>query len=205
MKFLKNILVVSGLLVAGLSASAQEKHLKIGYTNVEAIVGQLPEAKQIETDLKTYKTQLDNQLQTKVKDFQAKYEAYQKGGSLMSDVVKQDKERELQDMNGQIEEFQKNAETSMAKKQEALLKPVLDKVQKAIDDVANENGFSYIFNSDGGMGLSIILHAPEKDDVTPLVLKKMGVTIPAAGTTTTTPKPGTATMPKPGTPTTPTK
>lgn len=192
MKFLKNILVVSGLLVAGLSASAQEKHLKIGYTNVEAIVGQLPEAKQIETDLKTYKTQLDNQLQTKVKDFQGKYEAYQKGGSMMSEVVKADKERELQDMNSQIEEFQKNAEASMAKKQEALLKPVLDKVQKAIDDVANENGFSYIFNSDGGMGLSIILHAPEKDDVTPLVLKKMGVVIPAA---TTTPKTGTATTP----------
>lgn len=191
MKFLKSILV-GGLLVAGLSASAQDKHLKIGYTNVEAIVGQLPESKQIETDLKTYKTQLDNQLQTKGKEFQEKYEAYEKGKSLMSDLVRKDKETELQFMNNQLEEFQKNAEASMAKKQEALLQPILTRVQKAIDDVANENGYSYIFNSDGGMGLSIILHAPEKDDVTPLVLKKMGVTLPAAGTTT---KPATGTTP----------
>lgn len=193
MKFLKSILV-GGLLVASLSVVAQEKHLKIGYTNVEAIIGQLPESKQIQADLETYKTQLSNQLQQKSKEFQEKYEAYEKGKAMMSELVRKDKETELQFMNGQIEEFQKNAEASMQKKQETLLQPVLTKVQKAIDDVANENGYSYIFNSDGGMGLSIILHAPEKDDVTSLILKKMGVVIPA---TTPAPATGGATKPLP--------
>lgn len=190
MKFLKSFLI-AGLLMAGVSATAQEKHIRIGYTNVEAIVSQMPESKQIENELKTYKSQLDNQLQAKIKDFQAKYEAYQRGASMMSDVIKADKERELQDMQGQMEEFQKNAEASMQRKQEQLLEPVLTKVQKAIDEVANENGFAYVFNSDGGMGMSIILHAPEKDDVTPLVLKKLGIT-PPAPKAATTPAPATS-------------
>ena len=47
--------------------NAQE--LKIGYTNAEYLLGLLPEAKQIEADLRAYETQLQNQLKGKVSRF----------------------------------------------------------------------------------------------------------------------------------------
>jgi outer membrane protein len=156
--------------------------LRIGYTNVEYILALMPESKQIESDLKAYSSQLETQLQTKYKDYQTKGEAYQKGAQTMTDVIRADKEKELMNLQSSIEEFQKNAEVSLQKKQQALLEPAYKKMQKAIDDVAKENGFTYVFNSDAGYGTNaILLHAPESDNISDLVLKKMGVTPPAKG------------------------
>jgi outer membrane protein len=152
--------------------------LKIGYTSVEYVLSQMPESKQIESQLKDYSTQLKNQLDAKAAEFRTKGEAYQKGAATMTDVVRTDKERELQNMQQSIQEFQQNAENSLQQKQQALLKPALDKLQKNIDAVADENGFTYILNSDGAS--PVLLHGPKDGDVSDLVLKKMGITPGAA-------------------------
>ena len=159
---------------------AQEKTLKIGYTNVDYLLASVPESKQIENELKTYKDQLDKQLEVKAKEFREKYESYEKGASMMTEVIRADKERELQDLNSQIEQFQKNAEQSLQEKQQKLMKPVLEKIQKAIDEVAAENGFTYVLSSDGAMGqVPIVLYGPDNLNISDLVLKKMGVTPPS--------------------------
>ncbi len=193
MKNVFKIAVVAVIFSWGLGANAQQKHLKIGYTNVEDILIEMPESKQVESELKSYKTQLDNQIQTKMKDFQDKYENYQRGESMMSEVIKADKQRELRGMQEQIEAFQKDAEQAMQKKQIDLLDPVLKKIQKAIDDVAAENSYTYIFNKEAGYGTSIMLHMPKEDDITNLVKKKLNIGVatptPAQKTpSTVTPK-----------------
>ncbi|MCA8832190.1 OmpH family outer membrane protein [Hymenobacter pini] len=152
--------------------------LKIGYTSVEYVLSQMPESKQIESQLKDYSTQLKNQLDAKQNDFRTKLEAYQKGGATMPDPVKADKEKELQNLQQSMQEFQQNAEMSLQQKQQALLKPALDKLQKNIDAVAEENGYTYILNSDGAS--PVLLHGPKDGDVSDLILKKMGITPGAA-------------------------
>jgi outer membrane protein len=170
-------LLTAGTLAAT-SAQAQTP-LKIGYTDVQYVLAQMPESKQIESDLKIYNTQLEAQLKSKYADYQAKGEAYQKGSATMTDVVKADKEKELQGLQQSIQEFQQSAQQSLQQKQQTLLKPALDKLQKNIDLVADENGFTYVFNSDGG-GSPLLLHAPKDGDISDLVLKKMGITPGAA-------------------------
>ena len=162
--------------------------LKIGYTNVEYILALMPESKRIESELKTHSTQLESQLQNMVKDFEAKGEAYQKGASTMTDVVRAAKEKELMSSRSAIEEFQKNAEVSLQKKQQTLLEPAYKKLQQAIDEVSKESGYTYVFNSDAGYGTNaILLHAPEDGNISDLVLKKMGITPPAKGTANAAP------------------
>ena len=170
-------LLTAGTLAAS-SAQAQAP-LKIGYTDVQYVLAQMPESKQIESELKTYNTQLEAQLKSKYADYQAKGEAYQKGAATMTDVVKADKEKELQTLQQSIQEFQQSAQQSLQQKQQVLLKPALDKLQKNIDLVADENGFTYVFNSDSG-GTPLLLHAPKDGDISDLVLKKMGITPGAA-------------------------
>jgi outer membrane protein len=183
MNKVKFFLAAVGMMAMSMVSNAQTTApLKIGYTNVEYILALMPESKQIESDLKAYSTQLETQLQTKYKEYQTKGEAYQKGAQTMTDVIRADKEKELMNLQSSIEEFQKNAEASLQKKQQALLEPAYKKMQKAIDDVAKENSITYIFNSDAGYGTNaILLHAPESDNISDLVLKKMGVTPPAKG------------------------
>jgi outer membrane protein len=200
----KLILLVTIALMTGFSAFAQTTPTKIGYTNLEYILSLLPDAKRIESELQTYEKQLKSQMDSKVAEFEKKYQDYEKGKSsgLMSDVVKADKEKELTALQSSIKEFEETAQSSLQKKQVSLLEPVLDKIQKSIEKVAAANGFTYILSTHADYGGSaIILYAKNKDeDISNLVLKDLGVTPPATtpgatgGTGSTAPKtPGTGT------------
>jgi outer membrane protein len=151
--------------------------LKIGYTNVDYVMSQMPESRQVESVLKDYSTQLKNQLDAKVADFQKKAKDYQDNGAKMAEPVRADREKELQNLQESIQQFQQNAESSVQQKQQQLLKPVYDKLQKTIDAVADKNGYTYVLNSDAGYGTTpILLHGPKDGDISDLVLKEMGIT-----------------------------
>ena len=170
--FAAALLVIGSFLAPAAHAQAP---LKIGYTSVEYVLSQMPERKQIESDLKTYSGQLEAQMKAKQTDFQTKLDAYQKGGTTMTAVVKADKEKELQTLQQGLQEFSATAQQSLQQKQQSLLSPALDKIQKNIDLVASENGYTYILNSDAGSS-PILLHGPKDGDVSDLILKKMGIT-----------------------------
>ncbi len=196
----KLVILLTIALMTGFSAFAQTTPTKIGYTNLEYILSLLPDAKRIESELQTYEKQLKSQMDSKVAEFEKKYQDYEKGKSsgLMSDVVKADKEKELTNLQSSIKEFEETAQSSLQKKQVSLLEPVLDKIQKSIEKVAAANGFTYILSTHADYGGSaIILYAKNKDeDISNLVLKDLGVTPPAATTPGTTGGTGTTTTPK---------
>lgn len=165
-------LVAAASLLAPRAAQAQQK---IGFTSVEYVLSQMPESKQIESDLKAYSGQMEAQLKTKIQEYQTKLKAYQDGGTGMTSVVRADKEKELTTLQQSIQEFQQTAQQSVQQKQQTLLRPALDKIQKNIDAVADENGYAYILNSDSG-GSPVLLHGPKDGDVSDMILKKMGIT-----------------------------
>ena len=170
---------ILAFLVAAVSAKAQDTGVKIGYTNVEYILSNLPEAKQIEAELKDYEKQLSTQLESKAADFQAKAEDFQRNAGNMIPEVRADKERELQNLQQSIQKFQQDAQTSLQRKQGELLQPAFDKIQKAIDEVAKANGYSHIFNSgQPEVGLNILLYGRDEDNISDLVLRHLGIEPP---------------------------
>ena len=163
-------LVVAFLLISFASfAQSNDQPLKIGYTNVEYILLQMPESKQIESELKTHSTQLESQLKAKYAEYETKLQAYEKGAATMDKVVRDDKEKELMNMNSSIQEFQRSAQTSLQQKEKSLVDPVIAKIDKAIKEVRVENGYTYIISNQA------LLAGPEDGDISPLVLKKLGV------------------------------
>lgn len=158
---------------------------KIGYADVDYIFGQMPEAKQIETELQSTQTQLKNQIDSKVQEFQKKLADYQKNLNTMLDAVRQNTERELTMLQENLQKLQQDAQTTIDNKRSQLMEPVFKKVGKAIEEVAKENGYTFVLNQQIG-GLDVILYGDEHNDVSDLVLKKLGVTpkpaTPAQGT-----------------------
>ncbi len=186
---LKPLIFLAAVAVSISNLYSQTKPLKLGYTNVEEILYQMPESKQIESDLKTYRTQLETQLQQKMGEFEEKAKAYEAGKAMMTEPVRIMKEKELQSLQEQIQEFQRNAESDLQRKQNELLEPVVSKIKKAIDDVANENGYTWVFNTESGFGQQTLIKMPKEDEITSLVLKKLGITAaPKTTTPATTPK-----------------
>ncbi len=168
------ILFVIALLACSLGMKAQDQ--KIGYAEWDYIFSQLPEYKKIDTDLKAHGSQLEAQMKSKYQEYETKLKAYQGMPATTPDAIRADKERELQGLQEAIQKFQQDAETSVRTKQSALMEPVYTKVGKAIEDVAKENGYSFIINPQMVGGGDILLYSDEKYNISLLVLKKLGVT-----------------------------
>lgn len=155
---------------------------KIGFADVDYIFNQMPEAKQIDAELKSTQTQLKNQIDSKTQEFQKKLADYQANLNTMLDAVRANTERELTMLQENLQKLQQDAQTTIQNKQAQLMEPVYKKVGKAIEDVAKENGYTFVLNQQIG-GLDVILYGDEKNDVSDLVLKKLGVTPKPASAT----------------------
>ncbi|WP_175402670.1 OmpH family outer membrane protein [Mangrovivirga cuniculi] len=175
----KFFLIVFGIIIAGFSMSAQGQSLKIGYTNVDYVLSNLPEMKNVQSEFETYQKQLQNQIQAKQQTLRSKVTEYEQNvqANQWSDVVRADKERELQQMDQNLQKFAQDAQKSMQAKYTELLQPLYKKIETAIKQVAEEEGYTHIFNS-GTPGTDILLFANDESDVTDKIFVKLGVTPP---------------------------
>ena len=149
---------------------------KIVYTSVEFLIGRIPEGKVVQNQLEVTKAQLDKALQETYKEAPEKYENYQKNGASMTEVIRADKQKELENLQTRIQEMQANAQQSLATKQQQLMEPLITKVNDAIQAVGKEQGYLYILNMDGGQGNPTILYTSSEDNnATNLILRKLGV------------------------------
>ena len=101
----------------------------------------------MQTELQSYDKGLESSLAAMQAEGEKKLADYQQNEATMSDLVKQDKVRELESIQQRILEFQQNAQESLAAKEQELITPILDKARKAIEDVAKEGNFTYIFDT----------------------------------------------------------
>jgi outer membrane protein len=179
------LLAVFGLITF---ASQAQTATKVGYADPDYILSQMPEAKQIDAELKSMEAQLKGQIDAKIKKFQTELADYQKNGAAMIDAVRQNTERELTQQQQNIEKLQQDAQTTIQNKSNQILTPVYEKIGKAIEAVAKENGYSLILGEKISQ-FDVILYGDDKLDISDLVLKHMGVTIaPKPAPTATVPK-----------------
>ena len=152
------------------------KATKIGYTNVNYVLSVSPASKVIQKQLEETQKQYLKTIEDKNKELETKFESYQKAQATMLESIKKDKEEELRNLQRSIQTLQENAQEDLRKKENDLVKPELEKIYKAVNEVAKENGFSHVLNSD-----QVLLYADEEYDVTELVMNKLGIKAPAEG------------------------
>ena len=163
------VLLIAAMACCG-TAMAQ-KSIKLGHINSNELMQIMPGRDSAQTVLQNEMTDLENTLKSMQTELETRYNEYMAKQDAMSDLIKQTKQRELQDMQSRAQEFQKNAEQQLQDRQSELLNPIIDRARKAIEDVAKENGYTYIFDS----GIGTLLYSQDSDDIMPLVKKKLGI------------------------------
>ena len=95
------------LSVACLFSYAQDSitSQKIGHADWEYIFGQMPEYKQIENELRTFESQLQNQLKAKSQELESKYKTYQSLPADTPEAIRKDKESELAYLQENLQKF----------------------------------------------------------------------------------------------------
>ncbi len=181
---MKNIFKIAivgvALVVSSFSASAQ----KVAHINLDSLVSLMPESKTAQLSVQDYAKQLEQQITAMQTELQTKYEAFQKESPSLAPIVKDSREKELNDLNQRITDFQQQAQTDYQKKSADLAKPVYDKAKKAIDQVAKDNGYKYVLDT----STNLVLYSEPSDDILNLVIKKLGIVVPPATTTVAPPK-----------------
>ena len=169
MKRLTKVLVLL-VLALGISFGANAQSQKIGYVDSQTIIDLMPESAKIKQDLQAYYAELQAELQAMATEYQNKMREYEANSATMSNILRQSKEKEIMDLQGRIQDFQANAESDLAEKQDELSKPMLDKIKNAIDDVVKAKGLAYVFEK------TVILSIGDTAiDITPDVKAKLGL------------------------------
>jgi outer membrane protein len=160
-----------GIALFVMSGVAQAQ-VKIAHVNTAEILDAMPDKAKAEKDLEKYYGELQSQLETMAKEYQAKMQDYEANQATMSNLVKQSKEKEIIDIQNRIQQFQANAEGEFEKKRAELLSPILEKIQNAINSVGKEKGYTYVLDLATGAAVFV---GDDAVDATKDVKGKLGI------------------------------
>ena len=170
MKNITKLLLVVCLLASG-SLMAQTK-LKIGHIDSNKLLSIMPEKDQVQVTLESHAKEIENTLAAMQDEFEKKYQDYLAKADSLTDLIKQTKEAELQDLQQRIQTFQMSAQQDYQTTERELFQPIIDKAKNAIDEVAKENGYTYVIDSGSG---ALIYFSDTSDDLFDLVKAKLGL------------------------------
>jgi outer membrane protein len=157
------------LLVSGIMAQ------KVAYLNSAQVMSLLPEVKEANSQLEVFQKQYENRIKTLVEDYQRKGMELQRRiqAGEVAPKAQEEEIAKLQAEEEKINGLEQEMRQKIAEKQEALVAPLIQKLQVAIDAIAAAEGYLYIFDASPGNG--VLLYADPSLDVTLKVMDKMGI------------------------------
>ncbi|MDB2672669.1 OmpH family outer membrane protein [Flavobacteriaceae bacterium] len=147
MKHLKTLFIAILMAAPMTFASAQSK---IAHIDTQKLISEMPEVvaaqKQLEQLEKTYTTEIENTY----KEFQTKAQSYSADAANQTDVTNQARQKELETMQQNINQYRETAAQDLQKKQVEMMRPLYDKAKVAIEKVAAAQGFDYVLDASAG-------------------------------------------------------
>jgi outer membrane protein len=162
------------LLAAFIAISSAALAQKTGYISVDQVISIMPEVPKIDSQLQKFQIDsLAGDYEVLVRDYKYRDSILNSKDTLgMPKSVRQQHELSLQNAAYQIQNWQQISQNMLQNKQNQLLAPVYRKVYGAIQQVAKEKGYTYIYDK------SVLILGPNGDDLLPSVAAKLKVAVP---------------------------
>ncbi len=160
------IALLSLVLTSGLQAQTQ----KIGFVISPKIFQELPEAAEAQKKLQSLEKPLQDSLTAMAQNIQAKIEEYQKKETMMNDAAKRTATQEIQDMQRRATEWSEMKRRELLDQQEKILTPVREKIRKAIETVAKEEKYAFVFDKNE---TETLIYGDAANDLTYKVLDRL--------------------------------
>jgi outer membrane protein len=145
------------------------KAQKVAMMDYEAVLAAMPETKKMTTELEAFSKTKGDELGKQGEAFQKEVQQYQQvDGPKMTEAQRTAKEAELQKKQQSLQQIQQTAQNDLAQKRDAAVKPIVEKLNKAVEKVAKASGYDFIIDA----GALIYKGGP---DATPAVKKELGL------------------------------
>ncbi len=173
---MKRILLLLFVLLAGLQLQAQNipQNQRVGYLNTAEILEQIPEYVVAQEKLEDLAKQYEADVEREFNKIEQLYQAYQSAKSTMNSNQRTERENDIIERERTAKELQKKyfgQDGVMQTKSEELIGPIQERVQQAIDKVAQDGNFMLIFDIAYMQGVAYSNKADNLNDEVLRILK----------------------------------
>lgn len=168
---MRTLLIAFGLLLCVAPKAMAQTPTKLGHIDRQQLLLVLPERKDAETKMQKFAEELDKRLRAMGTEYENTVTDARGRAESLTNTEREMLMRDIQQLEQRIQEAQEKAQEDLAKQEEELLRPMVERTNKAIRDVANENNFTYIFDTSTGF----VLYFDKGEDIMPLVKTKLGI------------------------------
>ncbi|MBS4039148.1 MAG: OmpH family outer membrane protein [Flavobacteriales bacterium] len=119
---------------------------KIAHVDVQDIITNMPAMKDAQKQLEQLSKTYEGEMKVMIEEFQKKLGKYQEEAETVDDKTNEARTKEMEDMDKRIKDYRSTAQKDISDKEEALMKPIYDKVRASIEKVGKAKGFEYVFD-----------------------------------------------------------
>ncbi len=148
---------------------------RVGYVDTEYIMGQMPEYKTVQDEIEQISKKWQSDLEQKYQDIEKMYSDYQAQEVLLPEDVRQQKQSDIFEAERLAKEYREKKfgySGELFTLQESRVKPIQDRVFKAVERVAKAKRYDFIFDKSGEITW---LYTNSVYDITQDVLVELGV------------------------------
>ncbi len=181
----RNIGFFIAVLCIGLATVVQAQQLpalRIGYTDHEVLISNMPQTRTIQEELQAELESGQRILQSMQQDLAGKVERYQTQQALLSEERRQEREQELISLEEELRSKAGELEQALVQRELDLMGPIYQQVDTAIQTIAGEKNLDLVLRTQAGPAQPILLYANEDRivDITLEVARELGIDVDAA-------------------------
>jgi len=165
---MKKLILILALALPMLAGA--ETTPKFGYINTQELFALMPELKAAQARMDSLSKQYEDMIMGMREEYNKKEAEYTQKSATMTEAMRKIQEEELYTMGQRIQTAYQTAQQDIQTKQAEFLKPVQERMVKAIEAVGTREGFTYIFDS-----AATVYAAPSATNVMESVKKELGI------------------------------
>ena len=171
---MRKILLIAFVFLGMAGTSFAQRY---AYVDSQYILDQMPEYQEAQEALNTYSEQWLLEIETAFNDVQKKKDKLQEEIILLPEEMKRTRQKEINEAEQRAMELQKQrfgVGGDLFLKREELIKPIQDRIFDAIQQIASERNFAFVFDK---ANQSNLLYADPKFNISDQVLRRMGIKV----------------------------
>lgn len=165
--------------VLGLQNETSAQDLNVGYVNPDLVLSRMPEMAAVDRRLQNFRERKQREFVELNNSLEQGAEELERRRSVISAEAVEREERRLADIYMRVVNFEQEYAQQLQQRQAEEMRPLLQKLQAAIDQAATEKGLTYVLNTTTNNGDFIILFAsPEmqrQNNITDRVLEILDI------------------------------
>ena len=157
------VLALGFLFVFSTAATAQ----RIAYVDVDRILESFPEYKTAQDELDRIAAKWRQDIAQEYDIIKGLYNRYQAEQVLLSEDARRQREDEIMNREKEVRDLQKarfGPEGELFRRRQEMVRPIQERVYRAIESYATERGYDFIFDKSGAAGIIFFSPAYDKTD-----------------------------------------